>query len=478
MTISSAFNNATGGLSASARMAEVVSSNLSNSLTEGYGRREVTLSSGLLGGVVLDGISRVVDPGVLRDRRTADADVGSKQRGAQVLSQLEQAFGPAGDTSGVVGRLAALEQSLISASSRPSSDQRLNIVFSGLEGVTTAHHSDAGAIQIQRQDADKAITADVKTLNSTLLQIEKLNADVSRLIGSGNDPSPVFDARQNAIDRLTSIVPLTEINRGRGQVALYTRSGVALIDGAPATFGFAPTGTIVAEMTLVSGALSGVTLNGEPLDLANGYGRMKGGSLEAAFTLCDQTLVGLQANLDKVAADLVKRFERPVTDPTLTLGDPGLFLDHNGAFDPLNIDGLSSRITVNTSVDPREGGALSRLRDGVNATASGPTGDNNQLHRWLSALDDPIALSVGGIARSAIEHGSDQVATVGRLRLNAEESLGFEIARYDSLKSAELSGGVDSDQELQRLLRIEQSYAANARVLQTLDAMMSRLLEI
>lgn len=103
MTISSAFNNATGGLSASARMAEVVSSNLSNSLTEGYGRREVTLSSGLLGGVVLDGISRVVDPGVLRDRRTADADVGSKQRGAQVLSQLEQAFGPAGDTSGVVG---------------------------------------------------------------------------------------------------------------------------------------------------------------------------------------------------------------------------------------------------------------------------------------------------------------------------------------------------------------------------------------
>lgn len=231
-------------------------------------------------------------------------------------------------------------------------------------------------------------------------------------------------------------------------------------------------------MTLVSGALSGVTLNGEPLDLANGYGRMKGGSLEAAFTLRDQTLVGLQANLDKVAADLVKRFERPVTDPTLTLGDLGLFLDHNGAFDPLNIDRLSSRITVNTSVDPREGGALSRLRDGVNATASGPTGDNSQLHRWLSALDDPIALSVGGMAHSAIEHGSDQVATVGRLRLNAEESLGFEIARYDSLKSAELSGGVDSDQELQRLLRIEQSYAANARVLQTLDAMMSRLLEI
>jgi len=133
MAISSAFNIASGGLTASARMAEVVSSNLSNALTEGYAPREVNLSSGLLGGVKIDGLTRVSDPVILRDRRIADADVGSQQRGAAALTRLEQAFGPVGDASGLVGRLAALEQSLISAGSNPGSEQRLSTVLTRLE---------------------------------------------------------------------------------------------------------------------------------------------------------------------------------------------------------------------------------------------------------------------------------------------------------------------------------------------------------
>lgn len=478
MAISSAFNIASGGLTASARMAEVVSSNLSNALTEGYAPRQLDLSSGLLGGVKIEGITRVTEPGILRDRRIADADVGAQQRGATALAQLEQAFGTVGDSSGLVGRLGALEDALISASSNPASDQRLSSVLSSLEGVTTAIRSDADAIQQQRQDADKAIALDVDTLNETLQQIEKLNGDITRLIGSGNDPSPVIDARQNAIDKITSIVPLTEIDRGNGQVALYTKTGVALIDGTPAKFDFAPVGTIVADMTLASGALSGVTLNGDPLDLGNGYGRMKGGSLEAAFNLRDDTLVNLQTNLDQIASDLIQRFEGPTVDPTQATGNPGLLTNNGAALDPLDIGGLSSRLVINAAVDPSQGGEISRLRDGVDATVPGPIGDNAQLDRWLTALREPIELSSGGVARSAIGHASEQISTVGRLRLSAEESLGFETARYDSLKSAELVGGVDSDQELQRLLLIEQSYAANARVLQTLDAMMSRLMEI
>lgn len=478
MAISSAFNIATGGLTASARMAEVVSSNLSNALTDGYATREVNLSSGLLGGVKIEGISRLSDPGIIRDRRLADADVGAQQRGATALEELERAFGPVGDPSGLAGRLAALEQSLISASSAPGSDQRLQTVLSRLSDVTAAMRSDADAIQGQRQTADQAIARDVDTLNTTLQQIKKFNGDITRMIGSGNDPSPVVDARQNAIDKLSSIVPLTEIDRGRGQVALYTQTGVALIDGNAAEFGFAPVGTIVADMTLASGALSGVTLNGTPLDLTNGYGRMKGGSLEAAFALRDGTLVDLQTNLDNMAADLIQRFAGPTVDPTQAVGDPGLLTDRGAAFDPLDIGGLSARLTANVAVDPTQGGDLSRLRDGVNAVAAGPIGENAQIDRWLTALRDPIALLPGGIARSAVGHASDQIGNVGRLRLEAQQALGFETARFDSLRAAELADGVDSDQQLQKLLRIEQSYAANARVLQALDVMMSRLMEI
>ena len=50
MGITNALNNAVSGLNAVARAADVVSSNVSNALTDGYARRQLHLSSQTLGG--------------------------------------------------------------------------------------------------------------------------------------------------------------------------------------------------------------------------------------------------------------------------------------------------------------------------------------------------------------------------------------------------------------------------------------------
>ena len=42
----------------------------------------------------------------------------------------------------------------------------------------------------------------------------------------------------------------------------------------------------------------------------------------------------------------------------------------------------------------------------------------------------------------------------------------------------EQAQGVDTDQELQKLLTIEQSYAANAKLIETIDQMIQSLLRI
>ena len=46
------------------------------------------------------------------------------------------------------------------------------------------------------------------------------------------------------------------------------------------------------------------------------------------------------------------------------------------------------------------------------------------------------------------------------------------------MKESELAGGVDTDQELQKLLLIEQAYAANARVIQTADELIQLLIRL
>ncbi len=478
MSLSSAINNAASGLASSARLAQSTSNNLANAQTEGYGRREVTLLSGQLGGVRIDDIVRITDKGLIADRRLADADVGQQQAGANVLSRLEQSFGPVGDPNGVAGRLAALEQSLISAGSEPASDVRLRSVANRLADVTQAIRNDADALKLQRETADVAIGRDVDTLNRSLQQVADLNADISRMRNSGQDPSPLMDARQLVIDKVASITPVRLIDRGSDQVALYTTGGAALIDGKPATFAFSPTTTIMPAMTFAGGVLSGVTMNGQPLDPADGFGRLKGGSLEASFVLRDQTLPEVQAGLDNLAADLVRRFEDPAVDPTLAPGDAGLLTDGGAPLDPLDITGLSFRLEINAAVDPTQGGDVTRLRDGINAAVAGPIGDAAQLDRWLGAMRSTSAVAVGGASRTLAGHAADLISDVGERRLYAEENLSFGMARQDALKTAELATGVDSDQELQNLLRIEQAYAANARVLQTIDTMMQRLMEL
>ena len=482
MSMSSALNNAVTGLTATARMAEVVSSNLSNALTDGYGRRSVELSSVQVGdrggGVRIDAINRFVDAGILADRRLADAALNGQERSADMILRLEQVIGSADDAAGLGARLAEFERALITASSDPASDLRLASVVSRLEDVTNTLQSNSKSIQSLRQEADGAIGRDVERLNAALKQVDALNSDILRITGSGNDPSALLDARQRAVDQIAGIVPIRQIVRENGTVGLMTTNGTVLLDSGPREFGFQRTPTITADMTLASGALGAITVDGVVADATSGIGRLDGGSLGAAFALRDQTLAEAQSALDQIAADLVARFQDVANDPTLNPGDLGLLTDQGNPLDPSDLSGLASRVVVNSDLLSRAGGNPALLRDGLNAPAIGPVGDATQLNRWIDALATARSDVPGALAASASGRIASYVAEIGTTRLMAQEQLSFTSARWETLREAELADGVDTDVELQRLIQIEQAYAANAKVIQTVDFMMQRLMEL
>jgi flagellar hook-associated protein 1 FlgK len=481
MSISNALNNALSGLNANSRLAEVTASNLANALTDGYARRSVELSSVQLGdfgaGVRVDGINRFVDAGLLADRRVTDAALQGQDQSTKMLIRLEQSLGGPEDLSAIGARLAAFEGALISASSDPASEMRLATVVSRLNDVTSTLQANTRSIQGLRQEADATIARDIATVNNGLLQVEAMNADILRINASGNDPSALMDARQRVVDQIAGIVPVREMPRDNGTIWLMTTSGTTLLDGRALQFGFDPTPTITADMTLASGALSGITLNGVPLDPATGIGRLAGGSLGAAFAMRDGTLVDAQTSLDGIAVDLISRFQDPASDPSLASGDLGLLTDQGGVLNLADTAGLAGRISLNKAIDPTVVGTLSLLRDGLQAPP-GPAGDSTQLNRWIAALNVSRADFPGAAAQTAAGRTATFTAQLGAMRLAAEEKLSFTAARWDTLREAELANGVDTDFELQMLLRVEQAYAANAKVIQTVDFMMQRLMEI
>lgn len=483
MSISGAFSNALSGLTATSRAAELVSSNVANAMTEGYGTRSLALSTQTpgSGGVRIGGVLRQVDEALIGDRRLADAATGYHGAQNTFLQGVEQAIGTPDQPASLSGRLAQFEATLIEAAARPDSQTRQSAVLNAAQGLITHLKATSDHIQSARLDADQAIAGMVATLNAGLEDVRALNVKIQAAQARGADPSGLMDLRQQKIDALSPIVPLKQLPRDNGAVVLVTTGGAMLLDGKPATLGFSTVNMIVPEMTRAGGALSGLTLNGQPLETGGDRSPLAGGALSGQFAVRDELAVVAQERLDGFARDLVERFQDPTLDATRAPGDPGLFTDAGAAFAPADEVALSSRLMLNAAVDPAQGGSLWRLRDGLGAAAQGNVGDASLLNGLidrLGAIRTPVSGGFTSTAHSAAGLASELLSSTSSERLQTEARLGFASSQQQTLRQMELAQGVDTDAQLQKLMQIEQAYAANARVMSTADEMIQTLLAI
>ncbi len=484
MSISSSLSNALSGLSAASRAADVVSSNTANALTAGYARRELSLSSQTLGGdgagVRINGVNRSVNQAVLSDRRLADSETANSSVKTDFFARFEALLGEPGTAGSLTSQLADMESALIEASSRPDSEARLASVLNAAEGVTDLLNSLSADLEQVRTQADDSIEDAVASLNSSLGQIDRLNSAILAQRASGHDASALMDQRQQLVDKVAEIVPIREVARDNDQISLFTTGGAILLEGNAAVIGFSPVGVVTPDMTLGSGALSGLTINGTPVPTSDS-GVLGGGTLGALFAVRDGLAPGMQTQIDAFARDLVSRFQDPAVDATLAVGAPGLFTDNGAALNTMDEVGLAGRVSVNALVDPTRGGDLWRLRDGLGATSAGEVGNASTLTALAGALTDPRVPASGnfiGATRSASELAADLLSQVSGARQTSEEQQSYATARSETLTELQLADGVDTDHEMQVLLQVEQAYAANARVIKTIDEMIQQLLAL
>ena len=115
------------------------------------------------------------------------------------------------------------------------------------------------------------------------------------------------------------------------------------------------------------------------------------------------------------------------------------------------------------------------------ATAPGDRGNPARLTAWNDALDRLATAPSGRFqtgARSLAGHLGDTLADLSTRRVGAETEQTYANARADALHQMAAMDGVDSDQEMQDLLLVEQAFAANAKVISATEAMLQKLMEI
>jgi flagellar hook-associated protein 1 len=374
MSISTSLSNALTGLTAASRAAELVSNNVSNAMTEGYGRREIVLGARALGGqssgVRVEGVLRDVDANVIRDRRLADAALGERSTRSAALDRIGALAGTPGRP-----RLRRRPDSRVRGGpddARPAAPMR-RFACRATCSIPRAR-SPARSTTCPTASRPNAwpptptSRARSTTLNRGLQEVRDLNAQILRLGSASRDASALVDQRQRVIDSIAGIVPMREYQRDNGTVALYTTTGAALLDGRAATVGFTRSPTITPDMTLTSGALSGLTLDGKPVQTSGAFAPFAGGSLAAAFIVRDDLAITAQARADGLARDIVARFQDPAVDPTLAPGCRGSLHRRDGRLRPRERGGPRRPALRQRA----RGSRARRATSGASAPASAP----------------------------------------------------------------------------------------------------------
>lgn len=480
MSIGAAFKAAGSGLTASARLAETISTNVANALTDGYARRNVGLSSVPLGGtgsgVRTLGTERAEHVQITAERRLMGASAGAALTLAEARARILAAVGDPDDAGSFAARATAFETALLAAAASPGMSMKLEQAVGGAKSLVGAINGTAEAMAGIRTEAEAEIERQVGLLNTTLHDIAALNRRIHLSVQQGLETASLEDERARAIDNIAGIVSLRTVRREDGEVALYTAQGGALLDGRVWELAFDRTAPVITiGMTGTLAPLQqhrGSSEGPEPVS-ATGGGLMAGGSLGALFEVRDSIAPAMSADLDAFASDLVARFDALTG---FNGGGNGLFVDAGGGA------GIAARLELNPLVDPDRGGEVRRLRDGLASTAPGPVGFGDHLQALVEAMtvrQNPGNMVSTGAAATTAGLAAEIGAWVGAQAARAEEGRAYLGGQAAILAEREASIlGVDTDAELQFLMLVEQSYAANARVLTVIDSLLRQLLEI
>ena len=467
MSITAAFGHSRAGLSAVAVWAEATSSNIANADRPGHVRATVRRDVGPDGALTGARVSRertdVLD-GLIRK-----ASAGEQKQSAIAadLSLYIARLGQPGDAGTLGAELAELEAAFSILAIAPEQATSQAAALQAAESLVGTFRQVSTALADTEARLRDRVTASVAEFNGGL-----------RRAAGGLDAraaGPSGDARDGRLaaelDALGALADVRLDARGGEPITLHTPFGALLAEGgAVATIRFDE-----ASGRLVADGLVGEVEITPGVPGARGFAE---GRLAGEIQTLTEILPRMRGQLDQLAGGLMAAFEG--ADGTLAAGDAGLFTDAGAALGAGVMPGLAGRIAVNDNARPEAGGAIWRLRDGMSAAVPGPVGASTQVSAFVDALGaqhgfDPTVLLPAEATLS--DYAAALVTQQAQVQIAADDSRDAAAGRVATLSaSRDAVVGVDLDTELQTLLQIEQSYAANSRVIQSLTEMFDRLL--
>jgi flagellar hook-associated protein 1 len=480
----------------------VISNNVANAETAGYGVEQTTQQSLDVGGVGLgaaSGPTRLVTDQALQNELFAqNGQAAGWETSSAALGNLQPVLGAVGQGNDLGSLLGAMQNSFSALLNDPASQTQQTQVVSTAQSVAGQLNNLSQAYGAARQGAQDGLVSEVGQLNGALGSVGALSAQIVALKAQGSSTADLENQRNQALGVISGLVGARFAEQPNGDMQVFTASGVQL-----PTSGSAPLS--IASASAGSGAyypgggLPGIMLGG--MDVTAGLG---GGSIGAQVTLRDQTIPAYQGEADEFAQTLATRFSAQglnlFTDPQGNIPAGG------GVPAQSTYVGFAADIAVNPAVTAQPG----LVRDGTQAVAGSPTGASaftpnpNNLAGFTGMISRVLNFALGTEAQSGVPQAAPMTSGLGpsgtlSAPFSAPASLGDFATAITASQSADsgnasnaledsqatqasLAGnlkaetGVDVDSQLSLMVQLQNAYGANAKIISAVQGMFSDLL--
>ena len=422
------------GLTTSRRSLELTAQNIANAANPDYSRRNLTQGELVmtgsigtnavdsLGGVRPGTIERAESTLVQRQARDASSALAAAQAEFQALREAESAL----ETSGVFTGIVDFEAALTRLQNNPLEPAlRLSAVEAARKMAGNFKIAN-GTLANARSLVQAEASAETLTVNELAKELAAINADLVGAREGTAGRAALLDARDKALRGLAEEFGIqTTFNaNGTADVTIAGTPPVALVSGATAqsvNVTYAADGTA----SFAIGAVSFVPAGGAMAGRANALAEM----------------AGLQGELDTLAASAITLSNAAQAAGSATDGSPG---------QPLFGGTGAGDIAV----------VLASAEGLATAPAGAPAGSRDTAN--LAALIASLGAATGPSA------GADRMLLALSSRVSALETRSDGLAVVSSSAEAELlrETGVDLDSEAANLVRLQQSFEANSRVIQ------------
>lgn len=467
MSLTSALNSAGSGLATAQTQTSLIADNIANATNAGYVRRDAVIVSTGTGGAQVAEVRRDVDTALVRMARSESSKMAHQQAVFEALEDYTLYLGKPGDGTSMPDKFSAFNTALTTLVNMPSSTEAQSAAVYGAENLAASIRDASGTLSQVRADVDMEIRYEIADLNQALYDLAELNGKMLTFEPGTLQAAALNDQMDGLLDRVSEIVGVRITHGSDNTVSIYSTGGAALLEG-----------TGVRDVSYNSGDGTFYAGGVEITPGKHGIRGIEEGSLAGFAELQTNVLPRFQLQLDEYARGLIQAFE--ASDASLSPGDAGLFTDNGLAFDPANLAGLANRIQVNQAVSHDGDSEIWRIRDGMAASEEGAAAEAGQILDFIDGLRTPVGAdpATGVTATVTVAEFGNQIVTMQAAESSRAET-NFNAASSAAemiLASRRNVEGVNIDDELQKLLLIEQSYAANSKMLTTVADMLDMLL--